>query len=656
MIDYEKELNSEQLAIVMETPGPMLVIAGAGSGKTRTLTYRVSRLIESGVAPRNILLATFTNKAANAMLARVRELLGQDLRQLPGGTFHHICHMILRPHAQLAGLDANFSIIDSEDTRQLLDSCISDANITLHDDGFPRTRVLLDMITLHRKTGDELERVIVSRYPFFTKLTGEICDIASRYAEKKRQHNVVDFDDLILFTHGILNESAVVAELYRERFVHILVDEYQDTDLIQAQLLDLLAARHRNLMVVGDDAQSIYAFRGANYANILQFPQRYPDCKIFKLETNYRSTPEILHLANICIENNEKQMEKTLKAIRAEGLLPVVAAARDVSQQADFVAQRIIEFARSGLPLSEIAVLYRAHFHSMELQMELTRRGIPFYIRSGIRFFEQAHIKDVVAFLRIISNPYDEIAWKRILGMYAKVGPKTAEKVWKALSGESSPLEYSLGDGFLRSGTKTSAPGLKRCQDSLRDVIEGSINQEPAELVGQVIERGYRTLLQERFSDAGSREEDLRQLAEFSRKFSTLPEFLSELALMTNSEEKKEEEDWKAPGDDRVVLSTIHQAKGLEWSCVLIIWCADGMIPSSRSLNEPGGEEEERRLFYVAMTRAKDHLYLIYPVMNYGRAAARPTNSPSRFIREMTGATRKSRVCPYDRWELNEEY
>ncbi|MDZ4165353.1 MAG: ATP-dependent helicase [Smithellaceae bacterium] len=654
MIEYDKELNSEQLAIVIETAGPMLVLAGAGSGKTRTLTYRVARLVESGVAPRNILLATFTNKAANAMLTRVRELLGQDLPRLLGGTFHHICHVILRSHAGLAGLGANFSIIDSEDMRQLLESCMSDAKLSLRDDGFPRTRVILDMITLARKTGQDMEEIISSRYPFFTKLTGEISDIASRYGEKKRQHNVVDFDDLILFTHRMLHESPGLAELYRERFVHILVDEYQDTDLIQAQLLDLLAARHRNLMVVGDDAQSIYAFRGANYANILEFPLRYPDCKIFKLETNYRSTPEILHLANICIENNENQMEKTLRAIRGEGLLPVVAAARDVSQQADFVAQRIIEFARSGLPLSEIAVLYRAHFHSMELQMELTRRGIPYYIRSGIRFFEQAHIKDVVAFLRIISNPLDEIAWKRILGMYAKVGPKTADKVWKALSGERAPLEYSLGEGFLGSGTKSSAPGLKSCQESLRSILEGSDNSDPAELVGRVIDRGYGTLLRERYPDAGSREDDLRQLADFARKFNCLPEFLSELALMTNSEEKKEEEEWKASGDERVVLSTIHQAKGLEWSCVMIIWCADGMIPSSRSLDEPGGEEEERRLFYVAMTRAKDHLYLVYPVMNYGRAAARPMNSPSRFIREMTGSTLKSRVCPYDRWELSE--
>ncbi len=654
MIRYEKHLNAEQLAVVMETGGPMLVIAGAGSGKTRALTYRVVRLIESGVPPKNILLATFTNKAAQSMLSRVHQLLNTNLEQLWGGTFHHICHLILRANARAAGLNPNFSIIDNEDARALLNTCLADLKISLTGDRMPRIPVILSMISLARKCDLEMERLIETKYRYFIEMTNYIRQIALLYEQKKRDRNLVDFDDLIDLTRQMLVDSPLLAECYRERFTHVLVDEYQDTDLIQSQIVDILAARHRNLMVVGDDAQSIYAFRGANYANIIEFPRRYPDCRIFKLETNYRSTQEILNLANICIEKNENQLKKNLWAVRGDGLLPVVAAARDVSQQADFVAQRIIEFAENGLPLSNIAVLYRAHYHSMELQMELTRRGIPFSIRSGIRFFEQGHVKDVVAFLRIIANPRDETAWKRILGMYAQIGPKTAEKVWQALAAQSSPLDFSLTEGFIMSGTRGAREGLARCQGTLLAVLEGPDIPAPAELVDRVISRGYRVLLQERFTDPETREDDLRQLAEFSRRYSGLTDFLSELALLTNADENEKAEGWKYQADDKVVLSSIHQAKGLEWSCVMIIWCADGMLPYSRSLKEQGGEEEERRLFYVAVTRAKDHLYLIYPVMNYGRQAGYLVNNPSRFISELTGLFPHSRPSLYERWELED--
>ncbi|MDO8785802.1 MAG: ATP-dependent helicase, partial [Syntrophales bacterium] len=396
MIDYERELNPEQFQVVMEEGGPLLIIAGAGSGKTRTLTYRVARLIESGVRPESILLATFTNKAARAMLSRVQALLSysfgagleMDVSRLWGGTFHHIAHRILRVNATLLGYEGNFSIIDSEDARQLINTCITEVGGDKKSDNFPRANVLGDIIGLSVNTELPLEEVVAERHPFFSARLDDIKVVASHYSRRKKKLNVMDFDDLIFNWKKLLTDFPDVLKVYGERFAHILVDEYQDTSAIQADIMDILASHHRNLMVVGDDSQSIYSFRGANFDNFIKFPDRYPDCKIFKLETNYRSTPEILHLANMSIINNEKQFQKNLQAVRGEGIRPVLVPAKDVFQQADFVAQRIIELIREGLPLQEIAVLYRAHYHSMELQMEMSRRVIPFEIRSGIRFFE----------------------------------------------------------------------------------------------------------------------------------------------------------------------------------------------------------------------------------------------------------------------------
>ncbi len=655
MIDFRQELNAEQLKVVMAPGGPLLVIAGAGSGKTRTLTYRVARLLATGTRPEEILLATFTNKAASSMLARVRELVTGNIETLWGGTFHHICHRILRANAVQAGLRPGFSILDSEDARQLINSASSELGVTGLKDSFPRANVLIDMINLSVKTERPLEEIVDERYPLFMKRLKEIEQIAAAYRAKKTEQNLVDFEDLLIKCRDVLRRMPEVAGHYANRFSHILVDEYQDTDRIQAEIVDILASRHRNVMVVGDDSQSIYAFRGANYANITEFPRRYPDCRIFKLETNYRSTPEILKLANICIRNNENQFEKNLKSVRGKGVKPAVVVARDVSQQANFVSQRIGELIKSGLPLSEMAVLYRAHFHSMELQMELTRRGIPFLIRSGIRFFEQAHIKDLVSFLKIFANPYDETAWKRILGMYDKIGPKTADRIFRFLK-QADPVKSALTDGFLKSAPKGATPGLLRLQATLKS-IAGEIAGKPvAEMIEEILNHGYRTLLAERYSDGASREEDLRHLANFSSKFKDLHEFLNELSLLGNLDaEEGPKKEWEEENDNRLILSTVHQAKGLEWSVVFVIWCAEGMLPLSRALKDPGGEEEERRLFYVAATRAKDQLYLAYPRLNYGRNAGFANNLPSRFISELGAPFRRSE-CPFDQWVLYDNF
>lgn len=655
MIDYEKDLNMEQFRVVMEESGPLLVIAGAGSGKTRTLTYRVARLIESGINPERILLATFTNKAAKSMLYRVNSLLDRELTHLWGGTFHHIAHLILRKNSNLLGYERNFSIIDTDDAAQLLNACIFEKGIVAKEDKFPKGDVLRDMISLSHNTHMSLEEVVARRYPFLSSCLDNIKTVATLFASRKKMLNVMDFDDLLINWKKLLVQFPDVLKDYSERFIHVLVDEYQDTNILQAEIIDLMASCHRNLVAVGDDSQSIYAFRGANYANILHFQKRYPDCKMYKLETNYRSTPEILHLANLSIVNNENQFKKELRAVRKEGPRPVLAPVENVGQQANFVAQRVLELLRAGIPLDEMAVLYRAHYHSMELQMELTRRGIPYEIRSGIRFFEQAHIKDITAYMRLTTNPFDELAWKRVLKLYSKIGKATAENIWKFLSKQKNPFEMALRDEFLHCVTKAAVPVLTKLQRLLQTLMNGSPDRCPLEIIEILLENGYREYLQARYTDSLSREEDLRQMGVFSARFRSLEAFLSEVALMTNmAEEGNPDPDTAVEG--KIVLTTIHQAKGLEWSVVLMIWCADGMMPLARALKDPDGEEEERRLFYVATTRAKDRLYLCYPRLDYSRGMGSMALNPSRFIRELSPTQRYSKSCPYEQWMIDESY
>jgi len=654
MIDYEKELNREQLEVVMQAGGPLLVIAGAGSGKTRTLTYRVARLIEQGTRPDRVLLATFTNKAARSMLGRVASLIDRDIGQLWGGTFHHIAHRILRKHSDKIGYERNFSISDSEDARQLIAACIAEAKVETKLDKFPKADILAGIFSLSANTETPVAEIVVNRYPYFSHRGDDIARVEALYRTRKHDLNIMDFDDLLLNCRRVLSEFPEVAAAYADRFLQVLVDEYQDTNIVQAEIVDLIAARHGNLMAVGDDSQSIYSFRGAHFANIMKFPEKYPDCRIFKLETNYRSTPEILHLANLSIVNNEMQYPKSLRAIRAEGVRPILVSAGNAARQADFVAQRIGELHRGGVPYKEIAVMYRAHYHSMEVQMELVRRGIPFLIRSGIRFFEQAHVKDVTGYLRIAANPFDELAWKRVLKLYDKVGAVAAGKVWKFVSGFDDPLTAVKTDKFVACAGKTASPSLGAVQEIIDIVAEAAgAGTAPAELIRTVMDRGYLDILHERHADAASREDDLLQLAGFAEEFETLDAFLNELSLMTDIAEEGRSD--RTEDEDKVVLTTIHQAKGLEWRVVFIVWCAEGMIPLARALKDPGGEEEERRLFYVAATRAKDQLYLSYPMADYTRAMGHLPLSPSRFIREL-GHRPSGKDRPYDEWVVEASY
>ncbi|HXB60289.1 MAG TPA: UvrD-helicase domain-containing protein, partial [Candidatus Acidoferrales bacterium] len=411
-IAYERELNPQQLAAVTAAPGPALIIAGAGSGKTRTLTYRVAYLLEQGIPPERILLLTFTNKAAGEMMRRVADLLGTQLLALWGGTFHSIGARILRAHAEVLGYRRDFTILDRDDAKDLIKACVADAGIETKGTHFPKPEVLNEIFSLAANMQKSDGEILEAQFSYFAQFADKISDVSRRYTARKRASNAMDFDDLLGLWLKLLQENTDAREMYQRRFQFILVDEYQDTNKLQGDLIDLLAARHHNVTVVGDDAQSIYAWRGANFLNILDFPKRYPGAKVFKIETNYRSTPEILNVANAAILANRNQFTKNLTPSRKPGMKPALVACVDAGQQSAFITQRVVELHEEGTSLNQVAVLYRSHFHALELQLELTKRQIPFSITSGIRFFEQAHIKDATAYLKLVTNPRDEIAFK----------------------------------------------------------------------------------------------------------------------------------------------------------------------------------------------------------------------------------------------------
>ncbi len=646
-VNYHQELNPEQLEVVMSGNGPILVIAGAGSGKTRTITYRVARLIESGVHPSQVLLVTFTNKAAKEMLHRVELLIKINIKKLWGGTFHHIANRILRHHAPVLGYDHTFTILDQQDSKELITSCIADLGFKTKERRFPQGEVVRDMISLSINTQRALDGIIADRYPFFYELTDEVIKVALHYQKRKKKGAMMDFDDLLLNWLTLLSEHPSVQEYYSQQFQHILVDEYQDTNYLQAAIIDLLAHHHHNLMVVGDDAQSIYSFRGANFANIIEFPTRYPEVRTYKLETNYRSVPEILDLANASIINNQHQFQKNLSSIRESGVQPILVPFNDVMQQASFVAQRILELRDEGRSLNEMAVLYRAHYHCMELQMELTRRGIPFEVRSGLKFFEQAHIKDITSYLKVMVNPFDELAWKRITKLLPKIGNATAHKIWTALSSSPSPVKTM---GSKEVGTLVPTPAKahwKKLTTLLHHLSTPEILKVPAEMIRTVLTEEYEVHLKSTYPDYESRLEDVNQLMHFSEQYASTEDFLSELALLsTVAAEGVEGGGYE---DERVRLSTIHQAKGLEWDIVFIIWLVEGRFPSMKSLTNAANEEEERRLFYVAVTRARDELYLGHPLWDYSSYKSSTLLRPSRFIQEIPTTT-------YTKWMIEEEW
>jgi DNA helicase-2/ATP-dependent DNA helicase PcrA len=489
----------------------------------------------------------------------------------------------------------------------------------------------------------------------------QIGDLQKRYTARKRATNGMDFDDLLALWLKLLQGHADVREHYQRRFQFILVDEYQDTNKLQSDLIDLLAERHHNVTIVGDDAQSIYGWRGANFENILKFPKRHPETRVFKIETNYRSTPEILKVANAAIAANRNQFTKTLTPARKSGMKPALVACMDAAQQSAFIAQRVMELRDEGVGMSQIAVLYRSHFHALELQLELTRRNIPFSITSGIRFFEQAHIKDATAYLKLVANPRDELAFKRLAQLLPGIAARGAEKIFQIFSakmedGRSKMANQPLDANKPHLPSADShllpriAPALQACAKSvptkattawkqfvetISQLEDETVRNSAAKMLRLVIDAGYDDYLKENFANYRTRLEDLEQLAVFAFQFGSVEDFLTQLALLTNVEA---EADQAANRDaEQIRLSTIHQAKGLEFDIVFVIMLCDGLFPSARSMENDEGEEEERRLFYVAITRAKNELYLSYPLIraSFSNSGGDSMQQPSRFLSEI---------------------
>jgi len=635
-LDLQRDLNDAQRAAVTCGDGPKLVIAGAGSGKTRTITYRVAYLMAGGLHPSQLLLATFTNKAARAMLSRVEALTGGETGALWGGTFHAIGNRLLRQHAPLVGLQPNYSILDEQDQRDVLKLCTAEAKINVEDKRFPAPHILQDLLSMAFNTQRPLSTIVEERTPHFIQWTDVLQQIGARYEAKKRSANAVDYDDLLRFWLKLLEEHPAIAQRLGGQFRSVLVDEYQDTNTVQAQIVERLAAHNgRHLMVVGDDAQSIYAFRGANYDNILKFPERNPGTEIFKLEANYRSTPEILEFTNASILHNQQQFRKTLVAQRGRGSLPVVLPVNDVYQEAAFVAERILQLRDEGVDLAEMAVLYRAHAHSSMVQAELIKRNIPYEVRSGVRFFEQAHIKDVVAHLKVLDNPFDEMAWRRLWLMLPRIGNATAARLWERMAKTANPMDAAM-DTALCAGLPAAAQSyVKRFQHDLRTFKAALEDQAPSSLILTILDSGYAEYLRVTYDAFQSRLEDLQQLAVFARAYRSVRDLLSELVLLGELY-GQEMASGGVSDTERLILSSIHQAKGLEWRVVFVIRMCEGEFPSEMALREDDGEEEERRIFYVATTRAKDELYLSHPLINMGlRGEGSLLLQPSRFLREI---------------------
>ena len=654
--DLDQDLNPQQRAVVEAPPGRILVIAGAGTGKTRTLTYRVAHLIGAGCRPERILLCTFTNRAAREMVARVEGLLAIDMQRCSAGTFHHIGNRVLRRHGDKLGLGADFGILDPEDARALLASVIAEQGLeALSARRFPQPKILHGLMGLASGTRTPLAEVITARAQILAPQLPAIESVVERYAERKRQMNVCDFDDLLVHWHRLLTDPALreATEELQGQYDHVLVDEYQDINALQGSICDRMAERSGSLTAVGDDAQSIYAFRGADFEQIADFTRRHTDARILPLTINYRSTPEILGLANRSIAHNQVQHPKELQAVRRSGMSPAVIPLRDVYQQAELVAQRVLELHHEqSLPLRKMAVLYRNHSHSLELQVELTRRQIPYSIRSGVRFFEQAHIKDVVAYLRARENTRDEIAWVRLLRQWPGVGMQTAEGLAARLAGTGTgPAPETDVPSTIRDHAERSRGRAKKALSTLAgfwEVLEAPENRGPGDVIRRVVEAHYAEYAERSFSNPATRKEDLEHLAAHADRYAGPEAFLSELALVQGI--SAETVLGSEPSDDKLVLSTIHQAKGLEWPVCFVLGLVDGRFPSSQSVRNPLELEEERRLFYVAVTRAADELYLCYPTIEDGRDGPSRLLRPSRFLVEL------DRSPPvFDRWQITEE-
>jgi DNA helicase-2/ATP-dependent DNA helicase PcrA len=630
-MDVDRELNAEQRAAVLAPDGPVLIIAAAGTGKTRTLTYRVAHLVERGIDPQRILLLTFTNRAAGEMLERARGLVGEAVGGLWGGTFHHMANRMLRRHAAAVGYASDYTILDSDDARQLVRRCVEELNLEKAE--IPKPDVLMSLFGLAVSREVPVADIATQRFERFPIRIDDVVRVHELYQARKQEQNAMDFDDLLVNGLRLFRQRPDILERYQERFLHVLVDEYQDTNAIQSEWVDGLAGRHRNLLVVGDDFQSIYSWRGADFRNFLSFPQRYPDARVFKLETNYRSVPEILELANATIAHNPDQFQKTLRAVRETYHRPRLVKLLDGDAQSRFILGELVRLRREGYRLREIVVLYRSHYQAMELQLELTRQRMPYLITSGVRFFEQAHIKDVCSMLRLMANPIDQLAFLRLLELLPRVGKRSASRIWESLGRCFRVREEADRRRLREQLPRAAAAKWEAIEEIMLSAGAGDADgRTHSDLMEDFVDGFYSVYAVETFENYDRRLEDIGELIHYSARFSGLEEFLSEVALMTNLDAEADVPD--DPQREVLRLSTVHQAKGLEWKVVFILWTSEGMFPSARAVQD-GAESEERRLFYVATTRARDELYLCAPQHRRDRDGGSSYYAISRFIKEL---------------------
>jgi DNA helicase II / ATP-dependent DNA helicase PcrA len=629
--DYQSELNEEQFAAVSAGDGPHLVLAGAGSGKTRVVTYRVAWLLEHDIRPEEILLLTFTNKAAKEMITRVESLLQVYPAGLWAGTFHSIANRLLRMYGDHTPYGRDFSILDEDDAQDLLKLCVKEVKVDTFGRKFPSVAVIKSVVSFAENARLSLAEALARRAPTHEPLANEIGRVLAKYKEEKLRQRVLDFDDLLLELYRLLREDEHVRFSLARRFRYVMVDEFQDTNLVQADIVDLLSSHYRNILAVGDDAQSIYSFRAAEIQNILDFGGRYSGAVVHRLVTNYRSTPQILAVANAVIANNEDQYEKELVAVARDGEKPFVVPAADERQEAQYVAEQILALLHDGVRLRDIAVLFRAAFHSQSLEFELMRRAIPYEYRGGMKFFERAHVKDALAHLRILRNVKDGVAWMRALQIQSGMGLATAAKVANYVSvcetiadalANPPKLSDKAQQGWLCTSALLATMAVESLPAHMLRAFAGSDT--------------YREYLDAEYQNARERREDLEQFALFAEQYQELGSFLDAVTLtgdfggLMDPEQGKRDD---AYTEEKMVLSTIHQAKGLEWETVFVINVAEGAFPSDKSFAHPKEIEEERRLFYVATTRAKKRLFLTYGITaGYENVVLR---QPSTFLDEI---------------------
>lgn len=632
MTDFSKLLNPEQCQAATAGDGPILVLAAAGTGKTRTLVHRVAYLVEQGVSAERILLLTFTNRAAREMLERAETVVGPQVGTIWSGTFHHICAKFLRRYGSPLGYQPGFQILDEEDQKKIIGDIIKSSVADPKD--FPKKEFIAKMIS---EAANEQKPIgyIASRW--MTRIAGvdpdAIAVIAKKYEARKQELGAMDFDDLLVNGLKLLKTQENIRNMLQEHFQHILVDEYQDTNGLQAEFVDILAAKHRNIMAVGDDFQCIYTWRGAQIENILEFPKRWPGCKIVKLERNYRSVPGVLNVANVIMKDSANQFEKILRPTReTRGEKPCHYSVYDSRAQADEIVNIVSRALNFGYKHKDIAVLYRSHFHSIDIQMTLARMRIPFRITSGVGVFEQIHTKDVLSYLRLIVNPRDELSFLRFVRLLPGVGEKSAKTYWEKLGRQFDGSRREDRDalhGLLGAKAKPLWPPLGRCFEAAADHLA---ENEIGEIVEDFCDLFYEDYLSKEWEeqDAQDRLDDIKELAaQIAGTEGGLEAFLADVALMTNLDANRNE-----PNQDKLTLSTVHQAKGMEWPVVIVPWVSEGLFPSAKATEEDRGDEE-RRLFYVVVTRAKDYLYLFTPQMRKMADGGSYPINPSMFVKEI---------------------